>query len=122
MANFLIVASLPRKTATLIRSYGHGAIGVRDIGLGSASDQTIAAHARSHQLSLITADQEFGNLFDYPPDQHSGIAVVDPPARANRAMVLALVESFLQQADLTDQLPGRLAIVESGRIRLRPTP
>ena len=74
MASFLIDASLPRPTAALIASYGHSATDVRDIGMATASDQQIAAHAKANQLTLLTKDQDFGNVLDYPPDQYYGIA------------------------------------------------
>jgi hypothetical protein len=122
MANFLIDASLPRPTAALVASYGHAATDVRDTGMGTASDQQIAAHAQSSQLILITKDKDFGNVLDYPPDQYHGIAVVDPSAHAGRAAVLGLVEQLLRQKDVVDNLPGRLAIIQPGRIRLRPPP
>jgi hypothetical protein len=88
MANFLIDASLPRPTAALVASYGHGATDVRDIGMGAAPDQQIATYAQANQLSILTKDQDFGNLLDYPPNQYHGIAVVQPPARAGRAVIL----------------------------------
>ncbi len=122
MANFLIDASLPRPTAALVASYGHTAIDVRDIGMGMASDQVVAAHAQANQLILLTKDQDFGNVLDYPPHQHHGIAVVEPPARIGRAGVLALVEQLLRQKFIIDILAGRLAIIQPGRIRLRPPP
>ena len=122
MADFLIDASLPRPTAALITSYGHAATDVRDIGLGTASDQQIAAHAQAGQLILITKDQDFGNVLDYPPEQYHGIAVVEPAAHAGRANVLGLVEQLLRQTDLVANLPGRLAVIQPGRIRLRPPP
>jgi hypothetical protein len=122
MANFLIDASLPRPTAALVATYGHGATDVRDIGMGAAADQQIAVYAQVNQLSLLTKDQDFGNVLDYPPDQYHGIVVVEPPAHSGRAVVLALVEQFLRQKDVVDQLPGRLAVVQPGRIRLRPAP
>jgi Domain of unknown function (DUF5615) len=122
MANFLIDASLPRPTASLAVSYGHTATDVRDIGMATAPDQQIAAHAQANQLILLTKDQDFGNVLDYPPDQYHGIAVVDPPAHAGRAVVLALIEQVLRQPDVVNQLPGRLAIIRAGQIRLRPPP
>jgi predicted nuclease of predicted toxin-antitoxin system len=122
MASFLIDASLPRPTVALVTSYGHLATDVRDIGMGSASDQQIAGHAQSNHLSLLTADQDFGHLLDYPPDQYDGIVVIQPPGHANRVVILALVEQFIRQQDVIDQLPGRLIIVEPGRIRVRPAP
>jgi hypothetical protein len=90
--------------------------------MGTAPDQQIAAFAQANQLILFTKDQDFGNVLDYPPDQYHGIAVVEPPPRAGRDTVLALVVQLLRQKDVIDQLPGRLAIVQMGRIRLRPPP
>lgn len=122
MANFLIDASLPRPTGALVASYGHTAVDVRDIGMGGASDRKIAHHARANQLVLLTKDQDFGNVLNYPPDQYHGIAVVDPPAHAGRAAILGLVDQLLRRADVIVDLPGRLAIIQPGRIRLRPAP
>ena len=118
---FLIDASMPRRTAELIRSRGHEATDVRDIGLGTAPDDAIAGHAKTHRLCLMTRDKDFGNILDYPPRDHAGLVVVQAPNRASRSVVLAMVDSLMQQAALMDRLPGRLAIVEPGRIRLRPT-
>ena len=108
--------------AALVASYGHAATDVRDIGMATASDQQIAAHAQANRLILLTKDQDFGNVLDYPPDQYHGIAVVDPPAHAGRAAILRLVEQLLRRPDVINQLPGGLAIIRPGRIRLRPPP
>jgi len=120
--HFLVDASLPGPTAALIRTCGHDATDVRDIGLGGATDDQIAAHALAHRLSIITADHDFGDITTYPPANYQGIAVIEPPPRANRAAVLRLIEQFLTTTDVPTVLPGRLAIVEPGRVRLRPAP
>lgn len=120
MAHFLIDASLPKPTADTMRAHGHGATDVRDIGLGTAKDVDIAAHAKANQLVLVSADLDFANIVQYPPADYTGIVVIRPPDNATRAVVLALVEQLLQTADVVANLPGRLAIVEPGRIRLRP--
>jgi hypothetical protein len=122
MARFLVDAGMPRPTMGLLVSYGHRATDVRDIGLAAADDSRIAAYAQVHQLILLSRDRDFGNIVVYPPDQYHGIAIVDPPAGADRALVLALVEQLLRQQDVIAQLPGRLAIIQFGRIRLRPPP
>jgi len=93
---------------------------VRDIGLGTAKDADIAVHAKTHQLALMTADLDFANILHYPPADYAGIVVFRPPDNATRAVVLALVDQFLLAADVVANLSGRLAIVEVGRIRLRP--
>ncbi len=120
MARFLVDASLPRATAHLIRSEGHEAADVRDVGLGTAADERIAAYAQEHRLSIITRDRGFGNVLDYPPAEHHGIVIIRPPDPAGRSMVLAMVERFLREAEIVEGLDGHLAVVEPGRIRLRP--
>lgn len=120
MIHFLVDASLPRATGDLIRSFGHEATDIRDIGLGTAPDEAIAAYAKGNRLALITRDQGFGNVLDYPPENYNGIVVLNTPDGANRSVVLAMVESFLQEASLIEQLVGHLAVVDQWRIRLRP--
>jgi len=83
MSVFLVDANLPRAAGSVIRSHGHQAMDVRDIGLGTASDQDIADHARQHQLALVTGDQDFGNVLAFPPADYSGIVVIRPPDGAS---------------------------------------
>lgn len=116
----LIDADLPRPTAEVARSLGHEAVDVRDIGMGAAPDHEIAAYARAHGLCLITGDFDSSNIRVYPPEDYRGLVVLRLPGKANRDVILRLVESFLRQSDVLAQLPGRLAIVERGRVRMRP--
>lgn len=119
---FLIDANLPRSLAEAIRSAGHDAVDVRDIGLGPAPDAEIAAHAKSHHLALLTRDYDFADIRNYPPLDYHGIVVLELPEDAPVTAILALVRSFLSEIHLLAALPGRLAIVETGRVRLRPSP
>jgi len=120
MPHFLVDASLPRATADVIRSAGHQATDVRNIGLGSSQDDVIAEYAFEHHLSPITRDGDFGNVRNYPPADYRGIVVIQAPEGAGRAMVLAMVSRFLQERWIVEQLDGHLAIVEPARIRVRP--
>ncbi len=122
MAHFLVDASLPRPAAGLIRDSGHEATDVRDIGLGMASDEVVAGYARTRHLCLITRDRDFGNVLNYPPQDYSGIVVIHTPGPASRSVVLAMVQRFLGDREIVDHLPGRLAVVQVDRIRLRPPP
>jgi predicted nuclease of predicted toxin-antitoxin system len=120
MSLFLVDASLPRATGDVIRAYGHQATDVRDIGLGTASDQDIADHARQHQLALVTGDRDFGNVLAFPPADYFGLVIIRPPDGATTAVLLSLVEQFLNDSKVMVNLPGHLVIVEPGRIRCRP--
>ena len=116
---FLIDADLPRATGESLRRAGHDAFDVRDIGLGDAKDSDIAAYAQVHQLCLLTGDFDFADIRNYPPHLYPGIVVFTLPQHATVAFILQLVDIFLQQTAVLTRLPGQLAIVEPGRVRMR---
>jgi predicted nuclease of predicted toxin-antitoxin system len=120
--HFLVDASMPRGTAPLIQSRGHQATDVRDIGLGGAPDPDIAAHAQAQQLAILSRDFDFADIRLHPPDQFHGIAVIDLRSTSTTPAILNLVDDFLQQTQILNDLPGRLAIVAPGRTRLRHRP
>jgi hypothetical protein len=117
---FLIDADLPRSTKPLLEKYGHEAIDVRDIGLRHAKDPVIARQSQDRQACLLTGDFGFADVRNYPPETYHGIVVFALPRDADAKFILGLIESFVQQTAILARLPGRLAIVEAGRIRLRP--
>lgn len=45
--------------------------------MGRADDPDVAAHARAHQLCLMTEDCGFSDIRIYPPEQHHGIVVIE---------------------------------------------
>lgn len=116
---FLIDADLPRSAGEVVRRHGHEAVDARDIGLGSAKDPVIARYAQAQGLCLLSGDFDFADIRNYPPEQYAGIVVLYLPRTATAAYINALLESFFEQTNLIPQLPGKLAIVEHGRIRLR---
>lgn len=117
---FLVDANLPRTTSACIQKSGHEAVDVRDIGLGKSPDSVIARYAQQEGLALITRDKDFGDVRNYPPANYAGIVVLDLQDDAVVAEILKVLAAFLSQTESLKQLPGRLAIVEAGRIRLRP--
>jgi predicted nuclease of predicted toxin-antitoxin system len=116
---FLVDEDLPRSTVDLLRHYKHEAVDVRDIGLRGAQDARIAAHAQSEGMCLVTGDLGFSDIRNYPPGDYAGLVVLRLPRTASASFILNLLESFLQQEDLVAQMPGKLAIVEPGRVRIR---
>lgn len=119
--HFLIDADLPRSTKELLHRYGHEAADVRDMGLGNASDRQIANFAQEHSLCLLTGDYDFSDIRAYPPSQYSGLVILKVPPNATAAVILSLLEGFLKQAQLAARLKGKLAIIEPGRVRIRPS-
>jgi hypothetical protein len=118
--HFLIDADLPRSVTSLLRRYGHDATDVRDVGLAAASDAEIACRARDERRCLVTGDFGFADVRNYVPEFYAGIMVLALPAGATAGRILRLIEDVMQQPEILARLAGRLAIVEPGRLRLRP--
>jgi len=118
--DFLIDASLPRDVAKLIASHGHQGVDVRDIGLRCAPDSAIAAYAHDHQMVLVSADFDFGDIRLYPPENHFGVVIIDQSRAIAVADILLLINRFFNQSELLAFLTGRLVIVDDHHIRIRP--
>lgn len=116
---FLVDEDLPRSIHALLQRYNHASKDVRDIGLRGAKDYQVAAYARSNGLCLLTGDLDFSNVQNYPPGEYAGIVVLRLPGTATASFILSLLESFLQQKDIVTKMPGKMAIVELGRVRIR---
>jgi predicted nuclease of predicted toxin-antitoxin system len=116
---FLVDEDLPRSTKILLQQQGYEAVDVRDIGLRGASDAIIIAYAQTHGLCLLSSDLGFADIRNYPPAKYSGIVILRLPAKATSSTILTLLEKILLQTEIISQLSGKLAIVESDRVRIR---
>ena len=103
-----------------LRSSGHDAVHVRDVGLGASSDEVVFAHAAREHRIVVTADLDFGEVL-----AASGIATVSvillrlrdtSPTRSLKRVtaVLPRVEAPLAA--------GAVVIVLEDRIRIRSLP
>lgn len=120
MMRFLVDADMPRATVGLVSSYGHDCVDVRDVGYGGRADSEIAMLAAREQRCIIKCDWGFADVRAYPPSSHAGIVVLGVPEHADRESKLEVLRVFLEEEEVVTQMAGRLAIVEKGRIRLRP--
>lgn len=118
--HFLIDASLPRSVTNVLKQLGHDATDVRDAGMRDAPDHVIAEYAKNNHLSLITRDFDFADVRNYPPSLYEGIVVLKLREDSTAPDVLKVLFSFLKREDWLTHLRGRLAIVESWRVRFRP--
>ncbi|MBM3144184.1 MAG: hypothetical protein FJ010_04275 [Chloroflexi bacterium] len=116
---FLIDADLPRSANGIVRANGYDVVDVRDIGFRSAKDSEIASYAQYEGFCIITGDYDFADIRNYPPHQYNGLVVLSLPRTATAKYINKLLDGFLKQRELIVQIPGKLAIVEPGRIRLR---
>ena len=117
---FLLDANMPRSSGSLLRELSHEVEDVRDVLPIGADDATVASYAIARQLTLITRDFDFADIRNYPPKDYAGIIVLELPDDAVAAQVNQVLRSFVSKPDLLARLTGRLAIVESWRVRFRP--
>ena len=117
---FLVDADLSRSATEVFRRHGHEAVDVRDVGLGAAPDEKIADYAKQHGLCLVSGDFDFADIRNYPPEDYARLVVLRLPRNATAKTILRLMRVLLGESKVLERLAGRLAIVEFGRIRLRP--
>jgi len=97
------------------------AFDVRDIGYRGAPDSEIAAYAQRERLCIVTGDLGFSDIRNYPPDEYAGLVVLKLTRTATASTILQLLESFICQENLIDTMSGKLAVAETGRVRIRTT-
>ncbi len=118
--NFLLDANMPRSSAGLLRELGHECIDVRDVLPPGAEDKVVASYAQQHKQVLVTRDFDFADIRNYPPKDFAGIIVIEVPDDAIVTQINSVLRSFVSRPELLERLFGRLAIVESWRVRFRP--
>jgi len=79
---FLIDANLPRSIIAALQRFGHDVEFARDIGLGAAPDEQIAAYALKNTAAILSRDLDFADIRRYPPEKYHGIVVLRLPDAA----------------------------------------
>ena len=117
--HFLIDEDLPRSTGNLLSLNKHQFTDIRDGHLRRASDAENAIYAQKNKLCILTGDMGFADIRNYPPEQYYSLVVLHIQAGATSATILNLLQSFITASDIVNQIKGKLAIVEPGRVRIR---
>src|SRR5438046_6391731 len=99
---------------------GHVVSTANEEGLQGKPDHLLAELCQKQHLCLITADMDFAQVVEYPPDQYSGLVVLRHP-RPTLAGMLSLIQQ-LAAAVGKESPTSRLWIVEPGRIRVHESP
>jgi predicted nuclease of predicted toxin-antitoxin system len=116
---FLIDEDLPLSCAAVCREFGFEADDVRTIGFRGAKDAQIAAFAKQEGYTLVTGDFDFSDIRTYPPKLYNGIVILYPNKNATATDFTRLLSAYLSNKNIVEATTGKLAIVESDRIRLR---
>jgi len=109
--------NLSPQYAAELRTEGHDAVAVLEVGLSGATDERVLRFAVENGRVLITLDADFANVMRFPPELTLGVIrlKVHPPTeeRIREAIRRALL--YLQNIDIA----GRLAVVDEDKIRIR---
>jgi hypothetical protein len=81
---------------------------------------TSSPHTRETITSYCSPDFDFADIRNYPPLLYQGIVVLKLQEDATAKQVAQLLASFAGREDWLKHLSGRLAIVETWRVRFRP--
>jgi predicted nuclease of predicted toxin-antitoxin system len=114
---FKVDENLPVETADVLQEAGHVADTVYTEGIAGADDAAIAQICREENRALITLDLGFSDIRSYPPSEFEGIIVLRV-TRQDKLHVLTIIQR-LTNALTSEELRGRLWIVDERRIRVR---
>ena len=114
---FKLDENLPLGLAEDLRRLGHEADTVEDEGLQGASDPVVVEAAFQDKRILLTLDKGIANIHRYPASQGAGVVLFRPDT-VGRTAVATFIRERLDEL-LASDLPGRLAVVGTSRIRFR---
>lgn len=114
---FLVDENLPKEVAELLRDDGHDAVTVVERGLAESDDPPLGKLAKAEGRAIVTGDVDFGHMKNYPPHEYEGIIVLRL-GQQGKSRVLAVIRALLPLLK-TEELKGKLWIVEDDRIRIR---
>ena len=105
----------PRWREPLERA-GHDVATAAEQSLGGADDRAVAKLCRTERRCLVTADVDFAQIVDFPPESTAGIVVLRHP-HPTLAGMRSLMDQLARALE-RESPQGRLWIVEPGRIRI----
>jgi len=114
---FKLDENLPRDAEEILRRAGHDIETVLGERLGGSTDERIFDVCRAERRILVTLDLDLADVRLYPPERHEGIWVLRPVTQSI-ANTLDLLRGALEVLG-SEQVEGRLWIVEPGRVRIR---
>lgn len=116
----LVDNALSPVLAEFLRSAGHEAVHVRDVGLQHADDEAIFDKAAAEDF-VVSADTDFGTLLARRSASKPSLILFRGEGSRRPEVLAALLLPNLSQ--LTDALiAGCIATFEPARLRIRPLP
>ncbi len=117
---FLLDEDLSPRSAEFLRTLGHNAVHVREVGLKGGTDQAVMVFARAEGRVLVTRDRDFADIRRYPPGSHPGILRLRIPHPTAKA-INTVLHRLLSRIGL-DELVQNLVVTDGHRYRIRRPP
>jgi predicted nuclease of predicted toxin-antitoxin system len=111
----LIDVSAGLAIAEVLRTLGHDLALVRDRD-ARMTDVDILAWAVAESRLIVTMDKDFGELVYHARQAHAGVLLLRLEGARTPEKKRVVLEIFQHYAD---QLPGRFAVYQDGRLRIR---
>lgn len=117
----LVDANLSPRVARLLQASGHQAEHVDDLGLNTATDEVILAHAAQARSVLVSADTDFGMLLAAGPQSSPSLVLLRSADHLTPDQQASLVAANLPSVE-EELLTGAIVTIAQGRLRLRTLP
>ena len=109
--------NLGRRNEEILVAAGHDVSTVRQQHLQGVVDADLIERCRTAKRGLVRLDLGFANPLTFLPSRYAGIAVLRLPEKPSAAHLATLVRTLAEALE-SEQLEGKLWIVESGRVRI----
>jgi predicted nuclease of predicted toxin-antitoxin system len=109
--------NLGRRSEEILVAAGHDVSTVRQQHLEGVVDADLIERCRTEKRGLVTLDLGFANPLTFLPSRYAGIAVLRLSQKPSAAHLATLVRTLAEALE-SEQLEGKLWIVESGRVRI----
>jgi predicted nuclease of predicted toxin-antitoxin system len=118
---FLIDENLSPRLAELLRTAGHDAVHVRDLGLASAPDEVVMSAAGTDLRTLISADTDFGTtLARTGATAPSFLLIRRASGRRATEQAVLIVDNL--EAIAEDLAAGAIVVLGERALRIRRLP
>jgi predicted nuclease of predicted toxin-antitoxin system len=103
-----------------LRSKGHDAIHVRDLGMAAAPDEEVFALAAQQDRIIVSADTDFGTLLAFSQTSKPSFILFRQTDKRPTSQLDSLLAHLSQlEADL---MTGSVVVFDDKRIRIRALP
>jgi predicted nuclease of predicted toxin-antitoxin system len=109
--------NLSPQHATELRTEGHDAVAVLEVGLSGAPDEQVLRFAVENGRVLVTLDADFANVMRFPPGQTLGVVRLKVHPATEDGIRQAIRRALLHLRNI--DMVGRLAVVDEDKIRVR---